>query len=172
MSHEVSPSHRPPLLLCTGPDHPPRASPRDAAGEPGEGPEQRQPHPPPSPGHASEMTIDELGNFRYDPEKGGLPDDVRRLDGATVRLKGYMIPTNQAEDIRQFAMTPSLVVCRFCQPPQIHQMVVVNCPPGKAVSYFGEPISVEGKLKVKERREDGYVVSIFELDATSIRAAK
>ena len=134
--------------------------------------EQRVPHPAAKPGEVVEMTIKELGNFDYDADRGGnIPDDVLKLSGATIRLNGFMIPMDQAENITQFALVPSLFACCFGQPPQIQHTVVVNCPKGKAVSYYPDEIIVEGKLKVEEKKDDGFIVSIFEVEVNSVKPA-
>jgi hypothetical protein len=96
---------------------------------------------------------------------------VKRLAGATLRIRGYMIPMDQAENITQFALVPSLFACCFGQPPQIQHTIVANCPKGKAVGYFPDELVVEGKLKVEEKKDDGYVVSLFELEVTSVKPA-
>ena len=135
-------------------------------------PETRKKHPAPQLGVPEIMTIKELGNFRYDEEKGGnIPDDVKQLSGSTVQLRGYMIPMDQAEHITQFALVPSLFACCFGQPPQIQHTIVVNCPKGKAVSYCPDEIVVQGQLTVQEKRDDGYVVSLFEMAAGSVKVA-
>jgi len=129
-------------------------------------------HPAPTPGDAVELPIKELGNFDYDPTVGGgIPDDVRLLDGCHFKTSGYMIPLDQAESISEFALVPSLFACCFGQPPQIQHTIVVHCPKSKAVSYFPDQLTVEGTLHVKEDRDGGFIVSIFQLDATSVRAA-
>lgn len=143
-----------------------------AATQPAAAPEARKPHAAPKPGETVEMAIKDLGNFNYNQETGGnIPDDVKKLSGATLRLRGYMIPMDQAENITQFALVPSLFSCCFGQPPQIQHTIVVNCPKGKAVSYFPDEIVVEGKLSVQEKKDDGYVVSLFEVQANSVKAA-
>jgi len=135
-------------------------------------PETRKKHPPYKAGDVLEMSIKELGNFEYDEEKPGqIPADVRQLNGAEVRLRGYMIPMDQAENITQFALVPSLFACCFGQPPQIQHTIVVNCPKGKAVSYCPDEVIAQGKLKVEEKKDDGYVVSIFEVAADSVKVA-
>ena len=135
-------------------------------------PEARKPHPAPKPGAVYEVDIQTLGNFEYDQEKGGnVPDDVKGLAGSTVRLKGYMIPMDQAENITQFALVPSLFACCFGQPPQIQHTVVVNCPKGKAVGYTADEIVVEGTLKVQEKKDDGYIISLFEMEVLSVKVA-
>src|SRR5690348_15562979 len=68
----------------------------------------RKPHPAPKPGEELSMTIKELGNFDYDAEKGGnIPDDVKALSGSKLKVKGFMVPMDQADSITQFALVPS-----------------------------------------------------------------
>lgn len=134
--------------------------------------ETRKPHKAPAAGQVLDLAIKELGNFDYDQEKGGnIPADVKGLAASKLRLHGYMIPMDQAENITQFALVPSLFSCCFGQPPQIQHTVVVNCPKGKAVNYYQDEIIVEGNLKVEEKKDDGFIVSIFELECTSVKPA-
>ena len=147
-----------------------KLSPAPAPGAVDTGP--RKPHPAPMPGATTDLEIKDLGNFDYDIEKGGnIPDDVKRLSGTSFRTRGFMIPLDQAESITEFALVPSLFSCCFGQPPQIQHTLVVHCPKGKAVSYFPDQIVVEGTLKVEEKKDDGYIISIFEIDAKSVKPA-
>ena len=151
-----------PLALGSG--APPAEVPMD--------PETRKKHPAPKKGEVLEMSIKELGNFDYDSEHGGnIPADVKQLNGSHIRLKGFMIPMDQAQNITQFALVPSLFACCYGQPPQIQHTIVVNCPKGKAVSYSPDEIVVDGELKVEEKKDDGYIVSIFEMTASSVKVA-
>ena len=132
----------------------------------------RIPHPAPKAGQVTELLIKDLGNFEYDIEKGGnIPPDVKALNGNLLRTRGFMIPLDQAETISEFALVPSLFACCFGQPPQIQHTLVVHCPKGKAVSYYPDEIVVEGTLKVEEKKDDGYIISIFEIDAKSVKPA-
>ena len=132
--------------------------------------EKRTPHPAPKAGETITLAIKDLGNFEYDADKGGnIPADVKALSGASLKLTGFMIPMDQATSISQFALVPSLFACCFGQPPQIQHTIIVNCPKGKAVSYFPDEISVEGKLTVQEKKEDGFIVSIFEMECSSVK---
>ena len=47
--------------------------------------------------------------------------------------------------------------------------MVVRTPKGKAVGYFPDEIIVEGALKVDEKKEDGLIISVFEIDCTSVK---
>lgn len=133
---------------------------------------ERKPHPAPKPGDVLDMQIKDLGNFDYDADKGGnIPGDVTALSGTTIKLHGFMIPIDQAENITQFALVPSLFACCFGQPPQIQHTVVCKAPKGKAVGYYPDELVVEGKLKVEEKKDEGFVVSIFEVDVSSVKPA-
>jgi hypothetical protein len=134
--------------------------------------ETRVPHKKPATGETLELAIKDLGNFDYDQEKGGnIPADIKGLTGSKLRLRGYMIPMDQAENISQFALVPSLFSCCFGQPPQVQHTIVVNCPKGKAVNYYQDEIIVEGNLTVEEKKDDGFIVSIFSMECSSVKPA-
>lgn len=134
--------------------------------------EQRKPHAPPQPGEVRDLTIQSLGNFEYDQESGGnIPADVKSLAGMKIRVHGYMIPMDQADNITQFALVPSLFACCIGQPPQIQHTIVAACPKGKAVGYSPDELVVEGVLKVEEKKDEGYIISVFEMEVTSVRTA-
>ncbi|HYE17697.1 MAG TPA: DUF3299 domain-containing protein [Tepidisphaeraceae bacterium] len=133
-------------------------------------PDKRKKHVAPPKDQVMEITMQELGNFDYNSDKGGnIPDDVKKLNGVKVRVKGFMIPLDQADNISHFSLVPSLFACCFGQPPQVQHQVVVHTPKGKAVSYYPDEIVCEGTLKVEEKKEDGYIVSVFEMDVSSVK---
>jgi hypothetical protein len=126
---------------------------------------QRTPHADPIAGRIYEMSIRDLGNFTYD---GAIPDDVRRLSGARVRLSGYMMPLTESAKVRQFDLMPSLSSCCFNQPPGVEHVVRVTCDRGVTTEYSPDVVIVEGTLTVGERREDGIVVSLFQVQASKV----
>ena len=130
----------------------------------------RTPIVAPAAGKTLELTIKELGNFEYDIDKGGnIPADVIALNGVHFKTFGFMIPLDQTEAISEFALVPSLSICCIQGAPQIQHSIIVRCAKGKAVSYYGEELVVEGTLKVEEKKDGGYIISIFELTPTSIK---
>ena len=96
---------------------------------------------------------------------------MKKLSGSRIRVQGFMIPLDQADNISHFALVPSLFACCFGQPPQIQHQIVVHTPKGKAVSYFPDEIVCEGALKVEEKKDDGYIVSVFEMEVSSVKPA-
>ena len=148
----------------------PAAAPPAAAAPSGNA--DRKPHPAPKAGETLDLTIKELGNFDYDPDQNTpIPADVKALSGHTIRLHGFMIPMDQAENISKFALVPSLFNCCYGQPPQVQHTIVVTCPKGKAVSYYPDEIVVEGKLNVDVMKDDGFIVGIFSVQTSSVKPA-
>ena len=134
--------------------------------------EARTPHVRPAATELLNLPIKDLGNFDFDSSAGGnIPDDVKHLDGVKFRTTGYMIPLDQAESISEFALVPSLFACCFGQPPQVQHTIVVHTPKGKALNYFPDELVVEGTLHVEEQKDGGFIVSIFQIDASSVRPA-
>jgi hypothetical protein len=135
-------------------------------------PEARKPHPAVKVGEVMDLPIKDLGNFEYDAEKGGnIPADVKSLEGCKFRTRGYMVPLDQAEKISQFALVPSLFACCFGQPPQIQHTIIVQTPKGLALSYYPDELVVEGTLHVSEQKDGGFIVSMFQMDASSVHSA-
>jgi hypothetical protein len=133
----------------------------------------RVPHALPQAGDVLTLGIRELGNFEFDPTATkDIPADVKALDGATVRLRGFMIPLNQAEDITDFALVPTLANCCFGQPPGVQHTITCKTEKGRAVQYTVDEISVTGKLAVKMKRDQDYTYSIFEMTVSSVKAAE
>lgn len=136
----------------------------------GSTPTTRVPHPTPKDGETLDLAIKDLGNFDYDADHGGnIPADVKALSGHDIKLHGFMIPMDQAANITQFALVPSLFACCFGQPPQLQHTIVVTVPKGKAINYFPDEISVDGTLTVDEKKDDGFIVSIFQVEAKSVK---
>jgi hypothetical protein len=132
----------------------------------------RTPHVLPKQGEVYDVTLKRLGNFDYDAENGGnIPDDVLKLSGATVKIRGFMIPLDQADRITRFVLVPDLFACCFGQPPSLQHTIVVQTPQGKSVKYYPDEIDCTGILTVEEKREDGFIVSVFTLNVTSVKPA-
>jgi hypothetical protein len=126
--------------------------------------------PAPDSAETLDIPLKDLGDFEYDASTGGnIPDDVKRLNGVKLRVRGFMLPMAQADNVTQFAMVPDQQSCCFGQQPLMQNMLLASLPEGKSVSYFSDELLVEGTLHVEEKREDGFIVSVFQMDVTSVR---
>ena len=113
-------------------------------------------------GEVLEMTTG-VSNFEYDQDNGGnLPADVKRLNGVRIRLRGFMIPLDQAEDVTQFSLVTSLDFLRNPKlAPQIQQTIIAQCPRDKPARCYPGLIIVEGTLTVAEKKDVNYICSLF-----------
>jgi hypothetical protein len=133
----------------------------------------RVPHAPPVPGQVLTMSIKELANFEFDPNGNSpIPADVKALDGAKFRLRGFMIPMNQAEQITDFSLVPSLVGCCFGQPPGVQHTITCRTLKGTAIDYTVDEIMVEGTLKLDVKRDEGYAYNVFDLEVSGAKPAE
>lgn len=104
-----------------------------------------------------------LSNFEYE-EGMELPAEVKALDGKNVMAWGYLL---YLED-DQFLLVQSLWSCCFGRPPDLHEAIVVRADPSNR-RYEGRGVRVYGRFEAGEMREDGYVTSLYRLDAQHLR---
>jgi hypothetical protein len=76
---------------------------------------------------------------------------VPELDGKTVSLPGFVVPTEATEDrVFEFLLVPYMGACIHVPPPPANQTVYVVTNPGR--EYRGalfDPVTVTGQLRVK-----------------------
>ena len=73
-----------------------------------------------------------------------FPENLRRLDGETVRLKGFMYPLEAGETHSAFLLSALPPACPFCLPGSARTLIDVHCE--EPVTYTLEPVLLEGKL--------------------------
>ena len=73
--------------------------------------------------------------------------DVQNLDGTTVKLRGYMMPLDQAKKQKNFILSANPVAsCYFCLPGGPETMVEVKATKSMKFSY--NPITISGTLQL------------------------
>ncbi|MBB3103148.1 DUF3299 domain-containing protein [Azomonas macrocytogenes] len=89
---------------------------------------------------------------------------VESLDGAWVKLPGYIVPLEFSAENRavDFLLVPYLGACIHVPPPPSNQIVHVRTELGVLVNDLDQPFWVEGILQVKhsssELAEAGYAM--------------
>ena len=128
----------------------------------------RVPLPAPQAGTTLAVGIKQLGYFDYNPmQGGGIPADVLALSGSRVRMQGTITPWQQGECITAFALTDGEGCC-FGRPPMIQHVIVVSYPAGLELAAATKRVTVEGILRVAEKKSDGWVTGLFTLEASSV----
>ncbi len=104
-----------------------------------------------------------LSNFEY-TEGMDLPADARALDDTNVMAWGYLL--HLMDD--QYLLVQNLWSCCFGRAPDLHEAIVVRLREDGR-EYEGRGVRLYGKLEVGELREDGFVTSLYRLDADHLR---
>ena len=127
------------------------------------------------------VNFDKLASFEYevpeeeyDPDKEPDPDaktadqipvEIKGFNKKRVALKGFMLPL-KVEDglITELLIMRDQSMCCYGTVPKINEWVSVRMT-GKGVKpIMDQAVTVYGRLKVGEIRENGYLVGIYEMD--------
>ncbi|MCY1281030.1 hypothetical protein D9M68_326590 [compost metagenome] len=87
---------------------------------------------------------------------------VKALDGAQVKLPGYIVPLDVTEEgrVTEFLLVPYFGACIHVPPPPSNQIVHVTSELGVQMDALYQPFWIEGPLKVEasssELAEAGY----------------
>jgi hypothetical protein len=101
-----------------------------------------------------------------------VPADLKKFDGQTVQIVGYMVPFDSIEKIERFILLQApFMGCFHVPPPQPNETLMINSSRVPA-DYVYEPIMITGRLKIEETYVDRYLVSMYTIEATQIRTAR
>jgi len=132
----------------------------------------RIPHPKPKDGETLNITLHELGNFDYNEDDDkSIPADVRQLSGAHVKIPGVMFPLDQSGRVTRFLLVNDMMSCCYGTAPKLQHVAMVELPKEKWMAATQDRITVEGTLKVEIKKDDGFVMSIFSIEPSSIKLA-
>jgi hypothetical protein len=125
-----------------------------------------------SDGKIKDLTFDDI---KFDQKKGDpferslLGKKVEDLNGQTIRIRGYMLPSFQQKGITQFVLVRDNMQCCFGPGAALCDCVMVDLK-GTTTTYTVKPIAVEGTFKIEEFLDpDGNVLAIYHLDGTKVK---
>ena len=126
-----------------------------------------------------DISFDRLASFEYEmPEdlteevagetdgaSDQIPEDIRELNDQPIALKGFMLPLKVEEGlVTEMLIMRDQSMCCYGTVPKINEWVSVRME-GKGVKpVMDQAVTLFGKLKVGEIRENGYLVGIYEMD--------
>lgn len=98
-------------------------------------------------------------------EKDQIPATVRKFNNKRIALEGFMLPLKVEDSlVTEMLIMRDQSMCCFGSVPKINEWVSIRMT-GKGVKpVMDEPVTIYGKLKVGEIRENGYLVGIYEMD--------
>lgn len=130
-----------------------------------------------------EINFDDL-KFEIDKDApfraGMLSQEVQKLDGQKVKLRGYILPSTlfKEKDIDQFVLVRDNQECCFGPGAALFDCVIIEMLPGRTTDFVTRPVTVEGKFKVdteKYKYPDGVGprgashFAIFKIDGESVK---
>jgi len=99
--------------------------------------------------------IDE-GSAQDTMEQIGTYNVVADLNGANVRLPGYVVPLdfNASFEYDEFLLVPYFGACLHTPPPPPNQIVYVKSPEATKIANITEPVWIEGIMKTGQFGSD------------------
>jgi hypothetical protein len=113
------------------------------------------------------LSWDTLKSLEYSAALGisRVPEALTSVDGQRVTMVGFLMPLYEFTDMHQFLLVGSHWSCCFGMPPGMNGAVNVTLDPRQpGMPNTMEPLRVIGTFRVKEVREEGWLVSIFSLE--------
>lgn len=122
-----------------------------------------------------DITFDTL---KFDIEKDGdfersmLTEPIEKLNGKTVRLRGFILPASvfQQRGIKQFVLVRDNMECCFGPGAAIYDCVMVEMSGDESATFSTRPIAVEGIFHVREYKyPNGKHYAIYHLDGLKVK---
>jgi hypothetical protein len=87
---------------------------------------------------------------------------VEKLDGARIRIRGYILPPFQQTGLTRFVLVRDNMACCFGPGAMIYDSMIVELKPGLTVDYVVSPVTVEGTFNLREvEGPGGKPISIY-----------
>ena len=116
------------------------------------------------------LAFDVLKKWTYVEGKTPIPGFIRVFEGKPVVMTGYMMPLSDIKDVKSFVLVPSLWGCCYGQPPAANHIVLVKMAGGATAKFFDDQVKVRGIFHCGEERQDGFLVSLYRIDADEVAA--
>lgn len=87
-----------------------------------------------------------------------FPDDVKKLNGKTVKISGFMLPLENTEKFKHFLLSKRTPTCFFCPPGAPNEIIEVYA--SKPTEWIEDLVTYEGKFELMENKEMGVFFKI------------
>ncbi|MBO46101.1 MAG: hypothetical protein CMJ96_04305 [Planctomycetes bacterium] len=115
------------------------------------------------------VDFDFLGAWEFSEDlEDPFPIFIHELQGKRIRLRGFMMPDLDFENITRFHLIRSLWGCCFGAPPRVNELLSVNVRGGEGLDYTYNTIEVTGTFRAEFLMEDGIIEDIYFLDDTDV----
>jgi hypothetical protein len=115
--------------------------------------------------------FDRLAAFEYTPPetetavKDQIPAKIKALDQRKVAVTGFMLPTKMDKGlVKEFLLVKDAMMCCYGAMPKVNEWIVVKMNGAGVKPLMDLPITFEGKLRVGEMFENGYLTGVYLLE--------
>lgn len=116
-------------------------------------------------GYTYQMPDDLTATNQTDVAADQIPKSIKTFDKQPVALKGYMLPLKvEGGLVTELLIMRDQSMCCFGTVPKINEWVSVKMAREGVKPIMDQPITMLGKLRVGEMRENGYLVGIYAMD--------
>jgi hypothetical protein len=98
-----------------------------------------------------------------------IPSAVQALDNHFVAIRGFLLPLRMNNGLAtEFLLLRNQNMCCFGSVPKINEWICVE-PKGEGIKpIMDQPITILGKLRVGEIRENGYLVGMYKMQPQQV----
>ena len=102
-----------------------------------------------------------------------IPAKIKALDQQKVAVTGYMLPTKMEGGlVKEFLLVKDPMMCCYGVMPKINEWVVVKMTGAGVKPLMDIPITFDGKLRVGEMYENGYLTGVYLLEGDKMAETK
>ena len=125
------------------------------------------------PARLNRITFDDI---KFKMKKGApfkrsmLTKKIENLNGKSIRLRGYILPSFQQSGIKRFVLVRDNMECCFGPGAALFDCVLVEMADGKSTSFTVRPVSVEGRFQIHEfKGPDGKHLAIYRMQGLKVQ---
>jgi hypothetical protein len=94
-----------------------------------------------------------------------IPDKIKALDQQKVAVTGFMLPVKMEGGlVKEFLLVKDPMMCCYGVMPKLNEWVVVKMVGSGVKALMDIPITFEGRLRVGEMYENGYLTGLYLLE--------
>ena len=141
----------------------------------------------PKAGEIEKVGFDRLASYNFTPPEADpatpnapppsgaaqIPDRIKSLDQHKVAVTGFMLPTKMEGGlVKEFLLVKDPMMCCYGVMPKINEWIVVKMTGAGVKPLMDLPITFEGKLRVGEMYENGYLTGVYLLEGEKMAETK
>jgi hypothetical protein len=132
---------------------------------------------PAKPDDYENVGFDRLAAFEYTPPetetvvKDQIPAKIKALHERKVAVTGFMLPTKMDKGlVKEFLLVKDAMMCCYGAMPKVNEWIVVKMNGAGVKPLMDLPITFEGRLRVGEMFENGYLTGVYLLEGDRMQA--